>query len=256
MNILVIGDIVGKAGLNKLKEKLPELVKENEIDFIIANAENAAEGMGITEKNYKELLMLNVDAITMGNHTWAKKEIFKIIDEPHIIRPANYPKGVPGCGYRIFNCKGKKIAVMNLLGRAEINILTENPFQYANHIINKIKKEVDIIILDFHAEATAEKRAMGFYLDGKVNIVFGTHTHIQTADEQILPKGTAYITDIGMTGPKYSVLGMEIDVAIRRFLTALPEKYKVASGEAILNSVMFKINDETCRVESISRINY
>lgn len=255
MNILIVGDIVGKVGIDKLKENLPNIVKEKEIDFIIVNGENAAEGMGITEKNYRDFLMLNIDVITMGNHTWAKKEIFKIIDEPHMIRPANYPKGVPGCGYRIYNCKNKKIAVVNLLGRAELNVLTENPFQYANTIINKIKSEVDIIIVDFHAEATAEKRAMGFYLDGKVQIVFGTHTHIQTADEQILSKGTAYITDVGMTGPKNSVLGMETDVAIRRFLTSLPERYRIASGEAILNSIIVKINDETCRAESINRIN-
>lgn len=255
MNILIIGDIVGKAGINKLKENLPSLVKEKEIDFIIANAENVADGMGITEKAYRDLLILNIDAITMGNHTWAKKEVFKIIEEPHIIRPANYPKGVPGCGYRIYNCKNKKIAVINLLGRAELNILTENPFQYVNKIIGKIKNEVDIIIVDFHAEATAEKKSMGYYLDGKVQVVYGTHTHIQTADEQVLSKGTAYITDVGMTGPKNSVLGMETDVAIKRFLTSLPEKYKIASGEAILNSIIVKINDETCRVESINRMN-
>ncbi len=255
MNILIIGDIVGKAGINKLKENLPSLVKEKKIDFIIANAENVADGMGITEKAYRDLLILNIDVITMGNHTWAKKEVFKIIDEPHIIRPANYPKGVPGCGYRIYNCKNKKIAVINLLGRAELNILTENPFQYANKIIGKIKNEADIIIVDFHAEATAEKKSMGYYLDGKVQVVYGTHTHIQTADEQILSKGTAYITDVGMTGPKNSVLGMETDVAIKRFLTSLPEKYKIASGEAFLNSIIVKINDETCRVESINRMN-
>lgn len=255
MNILAIGDIVGKIGFTKLRQELPNLISENEIDFIIVNAENIAEGMGITEKNYKDLLELNIDAITMGNHTWAKKDIFKFINESNIIRPANYPKGVPGAGYRIFDCKDKKIAVMNLLGRAEINILTENPFQYADKIINKIKEEVDIIVLDFHAEATAEKKAMGYFLDGKVNVVFGTHTHIQTADEQILPKGTAYITDIGMTGPKHSIIGMDIDASTKRFLTALPEKYKIASGEAILNGVMFKINDENCRIENIKRIS-
>jgi len=255
MNILVIGDIVGKVGFTKLKEELPRLREENEIDFVIANGENMAEGMGITEKNYRDLLALDVDVITMGNHTWAKKEIFKFINEEHIIRPANYPKGVPGVGYRIFNCKNKKICVINLLGRAEINILTENPFLNVNNIINKIKEEVDIIVVDFHAEATAEKKAMGYYLDGKANIVFGTHTHIQTADEQVLPKGTAYITDIGMTGPKHSIIGMDIEASIKRFVTALPEKYKIASGEAMLNAVVFKINDENCRIESINRIS-
>jgi len=255
MNILVIGDIVGKVGFTKLKEELPRLREENEIDFVIVNGENIAEGMGMTEKNYRDLLALDVDVITMGNHTWAKKEIFKFINEEHIIRPANYPKGVPGVGYRIFKCKDKRICVINLLGRAEINILTENPFQQVNKIIKNIKEETDIIVVDFHAEATAEKKAMGYYLDGMANIVFGTHTHIQTADEQILPKGTGYITDIGMTGPKHSIIGMEIDASIKRFVTALPEKYKIASGEAILNAVVFKINDENCRIENINRIS-
>ena len=255
MKILAVGDIIGNAGIKELKNKLYQLRQKEEIDFVIVNGENSAEGMGITEKNFNDIISENVDVVTMGNHTWGKKEIFKFIDHPKLIRPANYPKGVPGCGYRIYNCKNKKIAVVNLLGRAELNILTENPFQYATTIINKIKSEVDIIIIDFHAEATAEKKAMGFYLDGKVQVVFGTHTHIQTADEQILSNGTAYITDVGMTGPKNSVIGMETEVAIKRFLTALPERYKIASGEAILNSIVVKINDETCRVESIKRIN-
>jgi len=257
MNILVIGDIVGKVGFTKLKEELPRLREENEIDFVIVNGENIAEGMGMTEKNYRDLLALDVDVITMGNHTWAKKDIFKFINEEHIIRPANYPKGVPGVGYRIYNCKGKKICVINLLGRAEINVLTENPFQQVSKIIKKVEVEdnVDIIIVDFHAEASAEKRAMGYYLDGKVNIVFGTHTHIQTADEQVLPNGTGYITDVGMTGPKHSVIGMETEASIKRFVTALPEKYKIASGEAMLNAVVFKLNDENCRIESINRIS-
>ena len=257
MNILVIGDIVGKVGFDKLKSELPRLREENEIDFVIVNGENIAEGMGMTEKNYRDLIALDIDVITMGNHTWAKKDIFKFINEERIIRPANYPKGVPGVGYRIFKCNGKKICVINLLGRAEINVLTENPFQQVSKIIKKVEVEdnVDIIILDFHAEASAEKKAMGYYLDGKASIVFGTHTHIQTADEQILPNGTGYITDIGMTGPKHSVIGMETEASIKRFVTALPEKYKIASGEAILNGVVFKLNDENCRIESINRIS-
>lgn len=192
----------------------------------------------------------------MGNHTWGKKEIFKIIDHPKLIRPANYPEEVCGKGYNIFKVKGKNIAVINAMGRVEINIMTDNPFFVVNGIIEKIKNDVDIIILDFHAEATAEKKAMGYYLDGKISIIFGTHTHIQTADEQILEKGTAYITDIGMTGPKNSVIGMDTEVALKRFLTAIPERYKVATGEAIFNSVMFKINDETNKVEEIKKINY
>lgn len=171
--------------------------------------------MGITEKNFKEILEAGADVVTMGNHTWGKKEIFKFIDDPRIVRPANYPEGVVGKGYTILKSNNKKIAVINLLGRVDINILTENPFVIANKIIEKIKNEVDYIIVDFHAEATAEKIAMGYHLDGKVTAVFGTHTHVQTADEKVLPKGTGYITDIGMTGPKNSVIGMDVKVSLK-----------------------------------------
>lgn len=254
MNILAVGDIIGTAGVEMLKSKLKNLKEEKEIDFCIVNGENAAEGMGITEKNFNDIIQAGADAITMGNHTWGKKEIFKFIDNPKIIRPANYPEGVVGKGYRIFNYKDKKIAIINLMGRVDINILTENPFIKAKKIINKIEQEVDIIIVDFHAEATAEKIAMGYYLDGKITAIFGTHTHVQTADEKILPEGTGYITDIGMTGPKNSVIGMDINASIKRFETALPEKYKIATGECILNAVMFKLNDKN-KVEYIERIS-
>ena len=191
----------------------------------------------------------------MGNHTWGKKDIFKFIDHPKLIRPANYPKGVCGKGYNIFKCKNKKIAIINALGRAEMNIMTDSPFTVVEKIVEKIKNEADIIILDFHAEATAEKKAMAYYLDGKITILFGTHTHVQTADEQILEKGTAFITDIGMTGPKNSIIGMDKEAALKRFLTSLPERYKIAEGEAIFNAVIFEINEETNKVEKITRIN-
>ena len=197
---------------------------------------------------------LGVDCITMGNHTWGKKDIFKFIDSPKIIRPANYPEGVVGKGYNIYTCKGKKIAVMNLMGRVDINILTENPFIMAKDMVEEIKEQVDIIIIDFHAEATAEKIAMARYLDGKITAIFGTHTHVQTADEQILPNGTGYITDIGMTGPKNSVIGMDAQASIKRFETTLPEKYKLAEGECILNAVIFNIDDTTSKVTDIKRI--
>lgn len=252
MNILTIGDIVGKTGLETARNTLKEL--NEKIDFIIANGENVADGMGITEKDYKEILSLGVDVITMGNHTWAKKDIFKIINENKIIRPANYSNNVPGKGYHIYKCNDKQIAVINLIGRVTMNILSENPFLVASRIIQKIEKEVDIIIVDFHAEATAEKQALAHYLDGKATIVFGTHTHVQTADEQILENGTAYITDIGMTGPKNSIIGMDTEASIKRFVTSLPERYKIAVGKGIFNACLFEINDETCRVEKIKRI--
>ena len=254
MKILAVGDIVGESGVKKLKEQLPKIKKEKNIDFVITNGENSASGMGITEKNFNNIIEAGTNVITMGNHTWGKKEIFKFIDNPKLLRPANYPKGVPGTGLGIYECNGKKIAVMNLMGRVDINILTENPFIMASDMVKEIQNKVDIIIMDFHAEATAEKIAMARYLDGKITILFGTHTHVQTADEQILPNGTAYITDLGMTGPKNSVIGMDAQASIKRFETTLPEKYKLAEGECILNAVIFNIDDETNKVTKIERI--
>ena len=255
MRVLAVGDIVGRAGLEKLKEVLPEVVKENNIVFVIVNGENAADGMGSTEKMYKEMLDLKIDVVTMGNHTWGKKEIFNFIDDKHIIRPANYPSNNPGRGYDIYECKNKTIAVMNLIGRTTMTVLSENPFLTAKEIIDEIKEAVDIIIIDFHAEATAEKIALGYYLDGEATIIFGTHTHVQTADEKILEKGTAYISDIGMTGPKKSVIGMDVDASIKRFVTSLPEKYKVAEGKGMFNSCIFEIDENTNKVTKIERLN-
>ena len=255
MKILAVGDIIGETGIKELKNKLYQLRQKEEIDFVIVNGENAADGMGITEKNFNDIISQNVDVVTMGNHTWGKKDIFKFIDHPKLIRPANYPKDIVGKGYGIYKCKNKKIAVINLIGRVYINVLSENPFLIGKEIIKKIKDKVDIIIVDFHAEASGEKITMGYYLDGMATVVFGTHTHVQTADERILPKGTAYISDIGMTGTKNSALGMDISVAIKRFETTLPERYKVATGEGMLNGVIFDIEDTTNKVKSITRIN-
>ncbi|CDA16031.1 putative uncharacterized protein [Clostridium sp. CAG:571] len=255
LKILAVGDIVGENGVKKLKEELPKIRQKNSIDFCIVNGENAAGGMGITTKIFNEMLNLKVDVITMGNHTWGKKDIFSFIDHPQIIRPANYSAGVVGKGMGIYNCKGKKIAVINLIGRTDMNVLSENPFLVAKDLVDKVKNNVDIIMVDFHAEATAEKIAMGYFLDGKVTAVYGTHTHVQTADEKILENGTAYITDIGMTGPYKSVIGMDADASIKRFVTSLPERYKLAEGKCKLNGCIFDINDETCRVEQITRLN-
>ena len=235
MKILAIGDIVGENGVKKLKEVLPKLRQSEKIDFCIVNAENSAGGMGITKSIFQDMIDLNIDVITMGNHTWGKKDIFTFIDHPKLIRPANYSKGVVGKGFGIYECKNKKIAVINLIGITDMNVLSENPFLVIQDIIDKIKDITDIIIVDFHAEATAEKIAMGYFLDGKVNILFGTHTHVQTADERILTNGTAYITDIGMTGPKDSVIGMDIEASIKRFVTSLPERYKLAEGDCIFH---------------------
>lgn len=254
MNILAIGDLVGVSGFNRLSNDIEKIKQDYNIDFIIVNAENVADGMGITKKLFDGIVDLGTDVITMGNHTWGKKDIFAFIDSPKLIRPANYTEGVPGKGYNIYNCKDKKIAVMNLIGRTDMNVMSDNPFVKANRIIDKVKGKADMIFVDFHAEATAEKIAMGRYLDGKVTAVFGTHTHVQTADEQIFNNGTAYITDIGMTGPKESVIGMDLEASLKRFVTGLPERYKVAQGETILNGVVFEVDDEACKVKKITRI--
>ena len=256
MKILAVGDIVGDVGLNKLKELLPKIIEKENIDFVIVNAENTSGGMGLTITDFNKLLRLKIDAITMGNHTWGKKDIFTFIDNPKLLRPANYSKGLPGKGYNIFLCNGKKIAVVNLIGRTDMGILSENPFTVAEELVGKLSKEADIIIVDFHAEATAEKIAMKYFLDGKVSVIFGTHTHVQTADEEITEKGTGYITDLGMTGPKESVIGMDVSASIKRFVTSLPERYKLAEGEAIFNGCVFEINDENCNTIKVYRISY
>lgn len=255
LRVLAIGDLVGEQSVKKLREELPKIREEEKIDFVIVNAENVAGGMGITTKIFNELKELKVDAITMGNHTWGKKDIFSFANDPKLLRPANYAPNVPGHGYGIFDCKGKKVCVINLIGRTDMNVLSENPFLKMNDILNEVKGKADIIILDFHAEATAEKIAMGYYLDGRITAMFGTHTHVQTADETILEKGTGYITDIGMTGPKKSVIGMDVSASLKRFETTLPEKYKLADEKCMLNGCIFKINEETCRVNEIIRIS-
>ena len=254
MNILAVGDIVGENGVKKLKETLLNIKSKYNIDFVIVNAENSAGGMGITTSIFNDLKEMKVDVITMGNHTWGKKDIFSFIDNPIIIRPANYSKGVVGKGYGIYECKGKKIAVINLIGRTDMPIQSDNPFTAVQEIVDSISSNVEIIVVDFHAEATAEKIAMKYYLDGKITALFGTHTHVQTADEEVTKSGTGYITDIGMTGPKKSVIGMDVDVSIKRFLTSLPERYKLAEGECIFNACIFSINDENCRTEKVTRI--
>ncbi len=253
MKILAVGDLVGENGLAKLQKSLSNLQEAENIDFTIVNAENVAGGMGITTKNFNDLCKLNIDVITMGNHTWGKKDIFSFIDNSKIIRPANYSKGVPGKGYTIVEKNKKRIAVINMIGRTDMGIQSDNPFTSADEIIKNIN--ADIKVMDFHAEATAEKIAMAYYLDGKITAIFGTHTHVQTADEQILPRGTGYITDIGMTGPIKSVIGMDVEVSLKRFVTSLPERYKLGAGECKLNGVVFEINDETCKTTKVYRIN-
>ena len=251
MKILTVGDIVGDIGIKKFQMEFQNL--KDEVDFCIVNAENSAEGFGILEKQYNLLVSLGVDVITMGDHTWGKKDIFNFIDNNNIIRPANLSSKAPGKGYTVIDKNNKRICVISLLGRTFLNVLSNNPFETIDEILKNI--DADIFIIDFHAEATAEKIAMGRFVDGRVNVLFGTHTHVQTADEMILDKGTAYITDIGMTGPKNSVIGMDVEVSLKRFQTSLPERYKTAEGEAKLNACLFEIDDATNKIVKITRIN-
>lgn len=254
MNILAVGDLVGENGLDKLEQILLKIKEEYKIDFVIVNSENVAGGMGINLKSFNRLLKLEIDVMTMGNHTWSKKDIFTFINHPKLLRPANYSKGVEGKGYAIYDCKGKKIAVIDLIGRTDMGVLSENPFTVVEEIVQNISNKADMIFVDFHAETTAEKIAMKYFLDGKVTGLFGTHTHVQTADEEVTEKGMGYITDLGMTGPKNSVIGMDIGASIKRFQTSLPERYKLAEGECIFNGVIFSVNDENCRTEKITRL--
>lgn len=253
MKILAIGDIIGSPGRTYVKENLSSIKKEYNVDFIIANGENSSGGLGMNLKSATELFDVGINAITLGNHTWRKKEILKVIDDNRVVRPINYLEGTPGAGYRFFNFNEKRILIINALGRIYMDPVS-NPYVTVKNAINTLSENADIIIVDFHAEATSEKKAMGFLLDGKVNLVFGTHTHVQTADDEILPKGTAYITDIGMTGPKDSIIGADKSVVINSFLTEIPEKRPVAGGECIFNGIVIEIDDKTNKTISITRI--
>ncbi len=256
MNILVIGDIFGDCGLNYTSLVLREIKENYSIDFCIANAENVSGGNGLTFGDYNTLCEIGIDAFTMGNHTFGKKDVVKILEnENNIVRPLNYPQGTVGNGSMLLNCKGKKICIINIMGR--VNLLNiDCPFKAAQAEIQKYQNDADIILVDFHAETTSEKIAMGYFLDGKATCVFGTHTHVQTADETILPKGTAYITDIGMTGAIHSVLGISKEIIIQRFTTAMPQKFEHANGKAKLSGIILNIDESTNKCTKISRLLY
>jgi len=254
VKILFIGDVFGKTGRRLLKENLRSIIERYDIDFTIANGENSAGGVGITKDIYFELINYGIDVITLGNHAWAQKSILDFIDDAdRLVRPANYPNGTPGKPYVIIEHKEKKIAVINLCGRVFMECL-ECPFRTIDNILDEIEKKADIKIIDFHAEATSEKMAMGWYLDGRVSAVIGTHTHVQTADERVLPKGTGYITDVGMTGPINSVLGVKKDIIIKKFLTNLPCKFEAAEDSGQINGVILDINDDNL-ISYIYRLN-
>jgi metallophosphoesterase (TIGR00282 family) len=254
MNILIIGDICGSSGRHTAAHFIPLIQKEHSIDLVIANGENSAGGVGITAPVFDELIGLGIDVITSGNHIWDKKEILTFIDqEARLIRPANYPPGTPGSGYCVFKKNNVKIGVINLAGRAFMPPI-DCPFREADRILSEIKTQCDIMIVDFHAETTSEKMALAWHLDGRVSCIVGTHTHIQTADERILPQGTAYITDLGMVGPWNSVLGVDKDLVIKKFITGLPTRFSLADGPTVFSAIIVQINDMTGKAEKVFRI--
>lgn len=255
MKVLMIGDIFGKPGRRTVKQLLPQLRQLHQVDFIIANGENAAGGTGITSDTADELLSSGIDVLTMGNHVWDKKEVFDFIDmDSRILRPANYPPGTPGLGFNVFRAHNNlEVGVVNLSGRVFLGNL-DCPFRTVEKILIYLKKKTPIIFVDFHAEVTSEKMAMGWYLDGKVTAICGTHTHIQTADARVLPGGTAYVTDLGMTGPRNSVLGVDAGLVIQKFLTQMPVKFEVAGGPTQFNGVVIELNPNTGKASSITSL--
>lgn len=254
MNVLFIGDIVGKPGREAVKGLLKNIKTEYGIQLTVANGENAAGGNGLTKEVAQELYAYGIEFITMGNHVWDQRQIMTFIDsEPRLIRPANYPPGAPGKGYGFVRLAGVKVGILNLSGRVFLPPL-DDPFSGASRLLTQITQETPIILVDFHAEATSEKVAMGWFLDGKVSAVLGTHTHVQTSDARLLEKGTAYITDVGMTGPRDSVLGVKREAVINKFLTQLPVKFDIAGGPLQLNAVVLDIDETTGRARHIQAI--
>ena len=254
MKVLFIGDIVGKPGRDTIRGLLPKIKKQHRIDLVIANAENAAGGSGLTPKVISELFELGIEGITSGDHIWKRREVLDIIDiTPGLLRPANLAKGSPGKGHCIIQKGELKLGLVNLQGRVFMQAI-ECPFRTAKEIIQDLKKETAVIIVDIHAEATSEKVALGLFLDGEVSAVLGTHTHIQTADEKILPAGSAYITDVGMTGPFDSVIGRRKEEIIERFLTGMPTRFELAEGDLQLHAVVIEIDAKTGKAISIQRI--
>jgi 2',3'-cyclic-nucleotide 2'-phosphodiesterase len=257
LNILFIGDIVGSSGRNIIKDRLSKIRDEQKIDVAIANAENAASGLGITSNVAEYLFSSGLDILTLGNHTWSKNEfIHSIEQEDRIIRPANVTDKWPGKGYAQFEFPTGDVLVINLLGRVGMMPYANCPFETADAILENIKQRYDtkVILVDFHAEATSEKQALARYLDGRISLLVGTHTHVQTADEKILRKGTGFITDVGMTGPVESVIGMDSSSSIKRFLTKMPVPYLVASGPGMLSGIVANIDTQTGKTKEIKRI--
>jgi hypothetical protein len=255
MKILFIGDIVGEPGRQAMRELLPKIVKRERIDFVVANGENTAGGSGITPMIVDELLGYGVDVITSGDHIWKRKEILdRIAEDARLLRPANYPRETPGFGATVVTSKsGVEVGVINLIGRVFMQAV-ECPFKTVRAEVDKMKNKTRIIVVDIHAEATSEKVALGWFLDGTVSAIIGTHTHIQTADEKILPKGTAFLSDAGMTGPYDSVIGRKKEAVLNRFITQMPTKFEMAEGDIQLHGAIIDVDEKTGRAESIKRV--
>ncbi len=255
MNILFVADVFGSPGRRAVRDLVPDLVSSMGIDFLIANVENAAAGFGVTKDILQELKALGIECMTSGNHIWDRREALPLLDqEPLLLRPHNYPPGVPGTGSRVFRTRaGVPVGVLNLMGRVFLNDI-ECPFRVADREVAILQEHAKVIVVDFHAEATAEKIALCWYLDGRVSALVGTHTHVQTADERIFPKGTGYITDAGMTGPHDSVIGVQKELALRKFLTQLPTRFEPAIGDARLHGVHLEIDEATGRCRHIGRV--
>ena len=257
MRILFIGDIVGSPGRKIVHNRLADILTQRSIDLCIANGENAASGFGITPRLADELFACGIEVMTSGNHIWDRKEIFDYFPhEPRLLRPANFPNGSPGKGLRLGTAKnGIGYAVLNLQGRTFM-VPIDDPFRTAAQQLSNVPADVKVILVDMHAEATSEKQAMGWYLDGKVSAVVGTHTHVATADNRVLPGGTAFITDVGMTGPHDSVIGMETQGILQRFLEAMPTRFSVASENVQMNTALIEVDETTGRARSIERLNF
>ena len=255
MKVLCIGDIMGEPGRRAVSRTVPRLIAQHQIDAVIANGENLAGGFGVTRELAEELFETGISVVTTGNHAWDKKEAVEYFSrEPRLLRPANYPAGVPGNGSVVIETPGgERLAVLQLMGRVYMPTI-DCPFQAARRELSRLKRETSAIVVDMHAEASSEKMAMGHFLDGEVTAVVGTHTHVQTADEQILPKGTAYVTDIGMTGPLHSVIGVKKELAIEKFLTGMPRRFEVASGPSVFCAVLLELDARLGKAVAFERI--
>jgi 2',3'-cyclic-nucleotide 2'-phosphodiesterase len=251
----MIGDVVAKAGRKVLKDHLPGLIQNYHLEFVLANAENASHGLGVTAETAEELFHSGVDVLTSGNHIWDKREIIEFIKlESRLLRPANYPPTAPGKGHIIISGKnGLKVGVLNLQGRVFM-APSDDPFRIGLELVENMKKETSLIFVDMHAEASSEKQAMGWFLDGKVTAVCGTHTHVPTADERVLPNGTAFVTDIGMTGPYDSIIGMDKEAILKKYQDQLPARFEPATGNPILQAMLITADPETGRAASIERV--